>query len=135
MKSGNTIPFTTRPPSTESDVMRDEEGIFIEEEILGGVTIRTYNRDGIGVVHVFGDDKKVRFKKDPVGFDKALDGLNLEGLEDGKEEKIEGSGDNPDMIFKKKNGEIEIFLRRKQYKAIAKLRDVISRCSAAVVGG
>lgn len=137
MESGKTIAFPKRnaaDPKDDSPVMQDEEGIFIEEEPLGNLTLKTYNRGGIGVVHVFGEDKKVRFKKDPVSFDKALDRLGLEDLDEGTETMIEGSGDNPDLIFKKENGEIVVSLRRKQYKAIAKLRDVINRCTAAVQG-
>jgi len=92
----------------------------------GKIGTLSYELHARGSVHIF-DKNGLRFKKDPALFEDALDRLNLDSLKDGQETSIEGSGDNPDLIFKKKDGDIILSLRKKDYGTINKLKDILRK--------
>ena len=97
----------------------------IDHGKIGSLDYELYQR---GVIHIYDKkDSKFRFKKIPTLFEGAIDGLHLEKLKDGEETFIEGSGDNPNLIFKKKDGDIELLLRKKEYGTISKLRNILKK--------
>jgi hypothetical protein len=85
-----------------------------------------YELHARGCVHIY-DKEGLRFKKDALLFEDSLDALNLDTLKDGEETFIDGSGDNPDLILKKKDGDIILFLRKKGYSTINKLKDLLKK--------
>lgn len=95
----------------------------------GKIGTLNYELHARGSVHIFDEKKGLRFKKDPALFEDALDELKLDSLKDGDEASIKGSGDNPDLIFMKKDGDIKLSLRKKEYGTISKLRNLLKKAT------
>jgi len=100
-----------------------EDKSIIDHGKIDDLNYEVYTR---GSVHII-DKKGLIFKKDPLLFEEAIDQLDLDSLKDGKEAIIEAAGDNPDLIFKKIDGDIKLSLRKKEYGTINKLKNVLKK--------
>jgi len=115
-KNNNLIGFISKGEKKGKDTALDH----------GKIGDLDYELHARGCVHIF-DKDGLRFKKDALLFEGSLDTLNLDTLKDGEETLIEGSGDNPDLILKKKDGDIILSLRKKGYSTINKLKDILKK--------
>ena len=78
-----------------------------------------------GVIHIF--DSSNIFKKDCLEFDTEFEKNDFKNLSEGQTVLINGSGDNANLLFTKKNGNIEISLKPKEFSVIEKLKKIIKR--------
>lgn len=117
-KKSNIIPFISKGPRKA----KKDSGDILDHGKIGELNYEVYSR---GVLHIF--DKDLKFKKDCVVFEDELDKLDLENLAEGEETFLEGSGDNDDLIFKKKDGDIQLLLRKKEFGMIEKLRGILKK--------
>lgn len=100
-----------------------KEGSVVDHGTIGGLKYDVYKR---GVIHIKDDVSKC-FKKDIDQFEVCLESFNFENLTEDAEFVIEGSGDNEDLIFKKKDGDIVLSLRKKSFSVIDKLKRIINK--------
>jgi len=120
-KSNKVIPFETNTKPSKASKSRD--GTVIEDGKIGTLSYEVYDR---GVIHVF-DKRNRMFKKDCGMFEDEMDKLNLDTLGVGKETVIKGSGANDHLIFKNKDGEINITLRKRGHSMVEKLKGILER--------
>lgn len=95
---------------------------IFEEGKLGSLDYQVFKR---GVIHI--SNKGLLFKKDIEVFEGEVTGLELNKLKDGEEKRIPGSGDNDDLVFTCKNGDIVPTLEAKQYSVMSKIKGIIFR--------
>ena len=115
-KKNNVIGFVSKGQKKDGESALDH----------GKIGSLDYELHARGSIHII-DKNNNRFKKDPILFEEALDNLDLDSIRDGEETLIEGSGDNPNLIFTKKDGDIKLSLRKKEYGTISKLRNLLRR--------
>lgn len=109
------IPFGK--PGTTANEPIDEEGD------IGKLKYKVFKR---GVVHIIDETKGLIFKKDPDMFEDEVKKLNLNTLTEGDIATIKASGDNDDLVFECKNGDIEIRLERKAYSMVDRLKKILA---------
>lgn len=112
------IPFKGKTKKSQNN----EDGNIIDSGDFGKLKYKVFSR---GVIHITGNN--LAFKKNIDSFEQAIDDLDLEGLSEGEEKIINGSGDNDHLVFVKKNGDIEISLKKRQYEVIDKLKNMLSK--------
>lgn len=117
MTKGKIIPLIKSQGSTKKD-----EDDILDQGTIGKLSYEINNRQ---VIHIF--DKKGCFKKDADSFEEALNKLDFEKMQEGDNLTIEGSGDNDDLVFIIKDGDIELSLAKKGFCVIDKLRGLISK--------
>jgi len=111
----NVVPFISKGKKLFSP-----EGEVIDHGTICGLKYEVFKR---GVIHIF--DGKCKFKKDAVLFEDAVEELDFDTIGDGETLEIKGSGDNDDMIFTKKDGDIKITLKRRRFKTMEKLKNIL----------
>lgn len=99
------------------------DGKIDDHGTLGGLDYELYTR---GVLHIK-DKNGLCFKKDPDHFEEAIEDINFDAMVEDEETVIEGSGDNDNLVLTVKDGEIIMSLRKKEFKVIRKLRELINR--------
>ena len=114
--AGKLIPMLRskgKPP--ENDEILDS-GIIanLKYEVSKKGNIRIYEKDRC-------------FKKDADLFEDALNNLALDKMSEGDHLTIEGNGDNDDLVFTKKNGDINLSLSPKGFGVIGKLKEIIGK--------
>lgn len=102
---------------------RKSEGELVDHGEIGGLYYDVFQR---GVIHIKDNVSKC-FKKDIDQFEQCLDSFDFEDMDDREEFFIEGSGDNDDLIFTKKDGEIVLSLKKKSFSVIDKLKGIINK--------
>lgn len=118
--TSKTIPFVSTKKKKKVD--KDDPKTPIDEGTIGSyLKYSVYRR---GVIHIF--DTDLIFKKDCNVFEDLLKRLDLPNMLEGKEASIPGSGDNAELVFKKKKGEIELFLRERPLGIVNTLKKIIS---------
>ena len=100
----------------------NEDGTVVDHGKIGNLDYSVLSR---GVIHI--TDGKQTFKKDPDLFEEKLEELDFTKITEGTPFTIEGSGDNADLIFSLKDGDIHLSLKAKEFGIVRKLRDIISR--------
>ena len=111
----NMIPF-------KSKGLKKEDGSVVDHGDLGSLQYEVFSR---GVIHIF--DGKRTFKKDCNILQDELENIDFRKLDENKEIQIDGSGDNDHLVFKKKDGEIEVCLRERGIEVINKLKSILRR--------
>jgi len=98
------------------------DGSIIEHGDMGSLNYEIYSR---GVIHIF--NKTLRFKKDLELFEEIILNTDFNRLK--YPHIIEGSGDNADLIFSRKNKEITLSLRAKKriYNGIERLKAIVKK--------
>ncbi len=112
------LPFLQSEGSGENT----SDGKILDKGTIGKLKYEHYQR---GVIHIH--NGYLRFKKNCDDFEDELNQLNLKNLVEGEHLVISGSGDNDDLIFEKKDGEIVLELQRKEFGVIKTLRKVIKK--------
>lgn len=122
MATKKTLSFVSKgKPSALKNMTAD--GTVVDHGLIGDLKYDLYSR---GVIHIK-DKKGLCFKKDPDNFEEALEDIDFATMSEEEEALIPGSGDNDDLILAIKDGEIVLSLRKKEFKLIRKLRDLISK--------
>lgn len=116
MAKGKIIPLL----KSQGPTKKEDENI-LDHGRIGSLSYEINHR---GVIHIF--DKKGRFKKDADSFEDSLNKLDFEKIQEGDSLVIEGSGDNDNLIFTMKDGNIELSLAKKGFGVIDKLRGLIN---------
>jgi hypothetical protein len=116
----NIVPFINSKGSKKTT-----DGEIVDHGKINDLQYEIYKR---GVIHIFKNKSAAtcRFKKDIDSFDTAINKLDFEKLEDGKSLMIEGSGDNDNLIFTKKDDDINISLKAKGFKTIERLKEILN---------
>ena len=116
MSKGKLIPLVkSRGTPTDNDEVLDAGTIGkLKYEVSKKGNIRIYERNRC-------------FKKDADLFEDSLNKLDFDSMEDGDRLTIEGNGDNDDLVFTKKEGEIQLTLSPKGFGVINKLREIIGK--------
>ena len=76
-----------------------------------------------GSIHI--TDGKLTFKKDPDIFEDQVEELDLNNMTNGERKVIEGSGDNPNLVFTCNGDNISMKLETKGYPLVDKLMGVL----------
>lgn len=100
---------------------------------LGSLSYDIHNVGGVmNTLHV--TDGKLKFKKNFDDFEDKFSGLNPDSMTDGDTYVITGSGDNDNLIFTKKDGDIEISLEKKGFEILDKLRSILNHGKSSKKG-
>lgn len=118
-KKLNVIPFISKGKPKETI---KEQGEILDHGKIGDLNYEVYAR---GCIHIF--DNNLRFKKDCDIFEDELTELDINSFDDEEETVIEGSGENDNLIFKKKDGDIQLILRKKEFNVINKLKGILKK--------
>jgi len=102
---------------------KKDEGEVIDHGTIGGLHYDVFKR---GVIHIKDKVSKC-FKKDIDQFEECLDSFDFDDMGDGEEFFIAGSGDNDDLIFLKKDGEIHLSLKKKNFSVVEKLKNIVKK--------
>ena len=102
---------------------KSDDGKIVDHGKLGNLDYEIYNR---GVIHIF-DKDGLRFKKDIYIFEEEIKKISFDKMIDGDCREIKGSGDNDNLVFSKKDADIGISLKRKEFKALELLKDVLNK--------
>lgn len=108
--------------STKKSGTKIKKEQIIDEGTLSKLYYKVYKR---GVIHIFNKSETMLFKKDCNLFEDELNKLDLNNLREGEDKKIEGSGDNDDLVFTCKNNDIEISLEIREYSMLSKLKNIL----------
>lgn len=95
---------------------------IVDHGIIGKLSYEIYKR---GVIHIF--DKKLTFKKNIEPFEDEIEQLDFDSLTEGQNLVMKGSGDNDNLVFTLKDGELEVSLSKRGFAVIDKLKDVLSK--------
>jgi len=101
------------------------DGPIDDHGMIGNLKYEVYRR---GVIHIF-DDRGHKFKKNSEAFEDVMDEIQsiIEDLQEGQNHTILGSGDNDHLVFTRKNGDIDLSLKKRTFETIEKLRSIISK--------
>lgn len=88
---------------------------------LGDLDYKIYDR---GVIHIYKDN--LLFKKNMDVFQDEIDEIDFDKLKEGKSHILHGSGDNDYMVFTRKDGDIEVSLKKRTYDIIEKLKNILA---------
>lgn len=118
MARGKIIPLCIRSEGPKQSIDED----ILDHGSIGDLHYEINHRQ---VIHI--SDKKGHFKKDADSFEEALNKLDLESLQEGESLTITGSGDNDDLVFTMKEGDLKLSLAKKGFGVVEKLRGLISK--------
>jgi hypothetical protein len=79
----------------------------------------------LATLHIY--DDKLLFKKDLKIFEDELTNLDFNTLKENETFIIKGSGDNDSLIFCKKEGDIVLSLKKREFKIIEQLKNILNR--------
>ena len=116
MKSNTVVPFKSKGRK-----LINKDGTVIDHGKIGTLKYEVYQR---GVIHIF--DKNRKFKKAMDVFEDEINELDFDNLKDGKSIVLKGSGDNDHLIFTRKNGDLDITLKKRMFNTLEKLKDILS---------
>ena len=119
-----------QPKGPKNSIKANANGKVLDHGKIGNLDYEMYQR---GVLHIF--DDKLRFKKDPDVFEDEVDKINFDNMQHGDEHVIEGSGDNPNLVFVCRGDDIKLQLRKKEFKTITMLRKLLGKAKAAKSNG
>jgi len=123
---GKIISF--KKETAKKDVPND----ILDSGVLGDLSFEIHGR--WNTIHI--TDKKAPgkiFKKDCDKFQDEFDAMNFDDLVEKQVFTIEGSGDNANLVFTKKDGEILISLEPKKYQGIQKFKDLLLKSKEKVM--
>ena len=103
-------------------ILGNKNGKVVDHGKIGTLEYQMMQR---GVVHI--TDGQLTFKKDPDLFEDEIDKIDFDKMKDGDEKIVEGSGDNPNLVFRCRGDDIKLMLRKKEFKTITMLRKLLSK--------
>lgn len=119
---GKVLPFIDGGKSKVAKMPKTDQ--ILDQGQIGPLA---YQINALGVIHM--EHEGLHFKKDISMFEDELNKLELHKLKDGEELVVKGSGDNDDLVFLKKQGDIEVLLRVKPFETIEKLKKILGHYS------
>ena len=125
--SGKLVPFGGS--NKESKAATKNPNIS-DSGVFGNLKFEVY--DKWRTIHLI-EGKKV-FKKDADIFEDEFEKIDFNAMKEDEEIKIEGSGDNADLIIKIKEGDPELRLENKQMPGIRKLKEILQKSKEKVLG-
>jgi hypothetical protein len=131
MKKAKFLPFQNKskvPDLNSQGPATSTDGDMLDHGTLGDLNYEIYKR---GVIKIFKDD--LVFKKDINRFDQEVSKIPFERLLE--QQIINGSGDNDHLVFSKVDGDIQISLKRRGFKAIDTLQTVLTKGKKLVEQG
>ena len=102
----------------------EEDGAVIDSGKINDLAYEVYQR---GCIHIYTEDKSLIFKKDCDLFENEILNLDLNNLTTGQVKIIKGSGDNDNLVFTCKDGDIKVTLEKRNYKMVEKLRTILGQ--------
>ena len=114
------IPFVSKGKKTT----KKDDGKILDHGKIGNLDYEIYSRN---VIHIF--DKKLKFKKTMDSFEEEMNSHDFEKLKEGEQIIMRGSGDNDHLVFERKNGDLEISLKKRTFNTLEKLKDILSKRS------
>jgi len=107
-------------------------GDVLEKGHLGKLEYKVFAR---GNIHIL-DSKGGIFKKDAEKFEEIIeritDRFNNKNIKEGDGEIVEGCGDNDNLVFTLKKGELEVSLERKSFKIIDRLKEIVKKAKEVI---
>lgn len=88
-----------------------------------------------GTIHLIetnGVKKDIVFKKDCKVFEEKLEEIDFDSMCDGDTAKIEGSGNNADLIITVRDGDISVHLENKKMPGFIKIMDILKKSKKKV---
>ena len=107
---------------SKTSTKKTKNGDIVEHGTICGLNYEVYKR---GVIHI--TDKKLKFKKDCDIFEDEINKMDFESLADKEEIVLKGSGENDHLIFTKKDGDVDMKLKRREFSTISKLKSLLSK--------
>lgn len=101
---------------------------------FGGLKFEVY--DKWHTIHLIepGKKKDIVFKKDCDAFEDEFEDIDYDAMSEGDSTKIEGSGDNADLIITVKDGDIVMHLEKKEMPTITKFKNLLTAAKKKVMG-
>jgi len=93
-----------------------------EKGIIGNLNYTVFKR---GNLHFEDKKKGLTFKKDCTAFEDEMEKLDLNELNEDQSKTIKGCGDNDNLVFTCKNGDIIVSLEKHEYSMLTKLKKII----------
>ena len=125
----------------------------MEKKLLPFAGLRSKNKSGITdsgefgnlkfevydkwhTIHLIEKDSKkdIVFKKDCDAFEDEFEDIDFDSMSEGDATKIEGSGDNADLIITVKDGDIEMHLERKEMPTLKRFKNLLTAAKEKVMG-
>ena len=106
-----------------------DNGKVVESGNLGTLLYEVYKPNPqFAVINISNIEKTLAFKKDALKFETELSKLDFKNMKEGDVLSLKGSGDNDDLVFTFKDGELEVSLKeRESFPIITKLKDILKR--------
>ena len=80
------------------------------------------------------NNKEITFKKDCDAFEEEFENICFNMMSNGDTAKIEGSGDNADLIISIKNGDLDMHLELKKMPGLRKFISLLEKSKKKVMG-
>jgi hypothetical protein len=124
--SGKMVPF--------AGIKRKEDTGVTDSGEFGNLKFEVYDKwQTIHLIEKDGKKEKI-FKKNCDLFEDAFDEIDFDSMSEGDTAKIEGSGDNADLIITIKDGDVSMHLENKKMPGLKKFFDLIARSKKKVLG-
>jgi hypothetical protein len=125
-KDKKTIPFGV--PKSKRKLGITDSGEF------GNLKFEIY--DKWRTIHLIeeGTKRNKVFKKDCDLFEEQFEDIDFDDMSDGDTAKVEGSGDNADLIITVKDGEIVMHLESKDIPTLRRFKNLLSAAKEKVMG-
>jgi hypothetical protein len=104
-----------------------DDGKCVDHGDISALQYELYQRGStFTVLHILDPKHKdLCFKKDISTFQAELDKIKFDKMAEDDHEEIKGSGDNDDLVFTMKSGEIVLSLKKRGFDVIDKLKDIL----------
>ena len=115
MSKNKVLNFISKGPSKKNNNL-------IDSGKIGTLTYEIYDYgDGVGSVHI--KKGNLCFHKNKDIFEDEINDFNFDELQNKKEHRINGAGDSDHLVFKYKDGDVDISLKKREYDTIKKLKE------------
>jgi hypothetical protein len=126
--SGKILPF--KGDNTKEKELKEKNPNLTDSGKFGDLSFEVY--DKWQTIHLI--EKNMVFKKDCEIFEDQFDEIDFELMKEGETAKIEGSGDNADLIITIKEGDAALHLENKKLPGIRRLKNLLSKSKEKVLG-
>ena len=123
-KNGKLLNFKGKSERENTDITDSGEFGNLRYEIYG-----KWN-----TIHIIDDKCDDVFKKDCDVFETAFEEIDFDSLNEGESVKIEGSGDNADLIITFKDDDTVMHLEEKKLPGIRNVLNILKKAKRKVLG-
>lgn len=120
----NKIPFKSATKAARIVRAHEADGPIVDTGSIGDLKYDVYQR---GSIHIFNQEKTLFFKKGCDSFEDALKELDLNNMAENQVKVIKGSGDNDNLVFTCKDGDITLSLEKRSYPMVDHLRSLLKK--------